>query len=420
MFDSSQDLLERIGHGEAPSVELRDLRFKGQSVVAPHRDTMADELAGMANTGTGVFVLGVDARTRGVGGLALEQLDGVEMWLQGICNDLIDPPLLCRIRKLRLPDATGTLQAVIRVDVPRSLHVHQSPGGYFRRIGSSSRRMRPEVLARLFLQRSQTRGVRFDEQAVPGLSPDVLSRPLWERFRTPLSPPEDQEFLLGLGLLRLTEDGEIAPTVTGLLLCSEHPEEQLPNAVIQAVAYRGLARDIHGPVDQQILEALRFVKRNMRVPAMRSLVRRDMPRFSMDAVFEAIVNAVAHRDYSIYGSKIRLHLFADRLELFSPGALTGTMTIESLPLRQATRNELLTCLLARCPVPSGNLMAPRTYAIDRRGDGVPTILTESQALSGMAPVYRLIDDSELLLTIYGARSPGRVAQQAGPTKRTRS
>jgi len=70
----------------------------------------------------------------------------------------------------------------------------------------------------------------------------------------------------------------------------------------------------------------------------------------MNAVFEAIVNAVAHCDYSIYGSRIRLHLFSDRLELFSPGALPNTLTVDSLTERQAGRNELLTSLLARCPM----------------------------------------------------------------------
>ncbi|GEM_PF-2703597 len=70
----------------------------------------------------------------------------------------------------------------------------------------------------------------------------------------------------------------------------------------------------------------------------------------MNAVFAAVTNAVARRDYSIYGSKIRLHVFADRLELFSPGTIPSTTTIESISQRQSARNELLSSLLARCPM----------------------------------------------------------------------
>ena len=77
------------------------------------------------------------------------------------------------------------------------------------------------------------------------------------------------------------------------------------------------------------------------------------------------------------------------------------MTVDSLPLRQSSRNELLTSLLARCPATFGG---HRGLLMDKRGEGVPIILSESEKLSGRRPVYRLIDDAELLLTIYPAES----------------
>ena len=122
------------------------------------------------------------------------------------------------------------------------------------------------------------------------------------------------------------------------------------------------------------------------------------------AVFEAVVNAVAHRDYAVFDSKIRLRLFADRLELYSPGAIANTMTVESLVYRQACRNETITSLLARCPVPDDAQwldMNRRTF-MEKRGEGVRIILEQSERLSGRLPEYRLIDDAELLLTIYAA------------------
>ena len=76
------------------------------------------------------------------------------------------------------------------------------------------------------------------------------------------------------------------------------------------------------------------------------------------------------------------------------------MPIDSLPLRQASRNELITSLLARCPIRIDGFVGDRTLMMDRRGEGVPIIITESQKLSGKPPKYQLIDDSELLLTIY--------------------
>jgi hypothetical protein len=80
------------------------------------------------------------------------------------------------------------------------------------------------------------------------------------------------------------------------------------------------------------------------------------------------------------------------------------MTIESLPLRQSARNETVTSLLAKCPVPADlpGLKTDRTTMMDKRGEGVRTILERSTALSGRQPEYRLIDDAELLLIIDAA------------------
>ena len=167
LFETTEELLFQIRLGEDSSLELKDLRYKGNRVNEPHRSSMADELAAMANTANGVFVFGVDDKSKTINGIPENKLDIVETWLRGICNDLITPPLLCRIRKFSVTNVDGIERDIIRVDVPRSLHVHKSSGGYFQRIGSSKREMTPEVLARLFQQRSQTRIIRFDEQPVP-------------------------------------------------------------------------------------------------------------------------------------------------------------------------------------------------------------------------------------------------------------
>ena len=130
-----------------------------------------------------------------------------------------------------------------------------------------------------------------------------------------------------------------------------------------------------------------------------------MPQFDMVAIFEAFTNAVAHRDYSMTGSKVRLRLFDDRLELYVPGMLANSMTTEDLAFRQATRNEAITNLLARCPVPENRLADHRKYFMDRRAEGVPLILSRSESLSGKCPEYRMIGEAELLLTIHAASTP---------------
>ncbi len=266
------------------------------------------------------------------------------------------------------------------------------------------------MLIRLGQQRSQARLIRFDEQAVPGTGLDDLDQALWKRF-LPAESDDHLGTLRKLRLLVMDEAEHEHASVAGVLLCSSDPSAHMPSACIEAVRYRGTeqdsnyqldARRITGPLDQQVFEALRFVQRNARVAAVKQPARRELPQFSERAVFEAVVNAVAHRDYSIHGSKIRLFVFDDRLELYSPGTLPNSITVESLPLRQSTRNELVTSLLAKCPVQDAVGGLGRVTLMEKRGDGVPIILRESLALSSREPEYRLIDAAELLLTIFAA------------------
>ncbi|MDR2663440.1 MAG: putative DNA binding domain-containing protein [Treponema sp.] len=410
MYDSIDQLKKQLLLGEDTTFETKDMQYKGNSVSSPHRDSMADEMAAMANTNGGSLVLGIRDKTHEITGLPLDKLDVVETWLRNIINDLINPPLKCGIQKLFIQTESGDEKPIIKIDIPKSIFVHKSPNGYFQRIGSSKREMPPEILARLFQQRSQNRLIRFDEQIVSGADLTVLNKDLWERFKTPLSPLEDTEFLIKLKLASYDDDGTLHPTISGLLMASEKPEAFIPNAYIQAVCYNGErqndkqldAQDITGPLDMQIKNACKFVRGNMKTVAVKDPGRIETPQYSLNAVFEAIVNAAAHRDYSIYSSKIRLHVFSDRLELYSPGTIPNTMTIESLPLRQSSRNELLTSLLARCRMNVDAEGSKRVYIMDKRGEGVPIILLESEKLSGIKPEYLLIDDTELRLTIFAA------------------
>lgn len=411
MYDSIDELLAKVRLGEDSTFEMKSLQFSGARITGPGRDEFADELASFANTAEGVVLLGVDDKTKEVNGIPPERLEAAETFVREVCNDNIKPPLLARIVRMELPDSTGHLKAVIRIDIPKSLFVHESSHGYFHRIGSSKRKMTPELLQRLFQQRSQARIIRFDEQSVPETTAADLDEDLARRF---LKSDSDDFHALMLKLKILTRDdaGSERLSVGGVLMCTRHPERWLTGATVEAVSYRGTkpdgnyqedARSVTGPLDAQIMETLSFVSKNMKRSAVKEPERVETPQFSLRAVFEAVVNAVAHRDYSIHASKIRCFMFEDRLEIYSPGPPPNTISLESLALRQATRNEMITSLLSSCSVPSDSRDLKRRYFLEKRGEGVPIILDESAKLSGRPPEYRLIDNTELLLTIWSAR-----------------
>jgi ATP-dependent DNA helicase RecG len=199
-----------------------------------------------------------------------------------------------------------------------------------------------------------------------------------------------------------------------VLLCSLNPARWLRNSEIIAVAHAGVrldpndqidALDIQGPLDRQIVDAFHFVRRNMQTAARKQFGRVDYPQYHLDAVFEAIVNAVAHRDYSLYSQRIRLFMFADRLEIHSPGALPNTLSLESMSKLSVARNDILASLFSRY-YPVDDPALGKSYLMDRRGFGVEMILRESEKLSGKRPLYEAIGDLELCLTLYAQELPG--------------
>ncbi len=417
MFEDTEELLRKIRLGEDTSLEFKAVFFNGKKISGPARKDLAAEIAAMANTCDGVLLLGVDDKKKIVG-IPRDRLDDVDRYVSDICEQSIRPPVRYKIFRLELPDTVKLLKPILKVEIPCSLFVHETKEGYFHRQGSSKRRMPSGELSHLLRKRRLTGMFRFEESPIPRSDMDNLSEKLWRKYSG--SGKESPEtVLLKRGLLSKEENGPVRVSVAGILLCCEEPERFLPSAMIRAVRYRGIKRDgnyqidaqeICGPLERQIQQSMAFLKRNQTVMATKEPHRIEQAQFSERAVFEAIVNAVVHRDYSIAGSSIRFFMFDDRLEIYSPGALPNTVTVDGMRLRQVTRNELVTSLLAQTAVAETVGDVSRQFYVEKRGEGVPIILDKSEELSGKQPEYQLIDDSELLLTIYS-----KSMERAGPS-----
>ena len=419
---TSDQLLRQIELGEDSHVEFKEAFFKKQRVRAPNRDVVADELAALGNTAGGTLVLSVsdagEIRRR-----SRWQLDALEAFVSEICADSIRPRLAFGTQRLALPDGLS----VLVVQIEQSPLVHKSPGGYMSRLGSSKREMAPQALQRLFQQRGRSGLVGPDEMPVAETGRGTLDTGLLDRFlssRT-LQPADAQ--LAKLGLLAEDDIGVTRASVAGILMATERPDRHIPGALIEAVRYGGAvlgqasqhdAATITGPLDRQVLDAVQFAKLNTRVAARKSPGRVETPQFSPRAVFEAIVNAVVHRDYSLENAKVRMFIFDDRLELYSPGALANTLPLEAMRNRQVTRNETLASLLRMLRVGDIHGAGDRQYFLELRGEGVPVIYEQTRDLTGRDPEYELVGGAELRLTLPSARPPvegidGEVLVSAG-------
>jgi ATP-dependent DNA helicase RecG len=201
------------------------------------------------------------------------------------------------------------------------------------------------------------RGTASFESLVPdGARLDDLA---WDRVESYLAdlgglPASSREgALLRRGCLAQA-DGELRPTYAGLLLFGREPQRWIRSSEILVARYAGetmsdrfVKEEVRGTLPEQIRRAEAFVVSNMRRGVrLLGLERVEETEYPPDVVREAIVNAVAHRDYQIRGDEIRILLFSDRIEFYSPGRLPGHVTVKNLVDERFSRNETIVQVLS--------------------------------------------------------------------------
>lgn len=405
MMIQDEEIRTQLRLAEDSQWEFKQIEFSGNKPTSPRRDDLADELGAFANADGGILLCGVtDDGT--IQNLSREQMVALNRLLVEVSTDAIEPPLRVDIYHRELDG-----KAFMLVAVPRGEAVHERGGQAFIRAGATKRRLRRDESLRLEQNRAQNRYLWFDKQTVPETGFETLSERLWEPMLSVAGAANPRRGLANLRLLARDYAGVERATVAGILLCAPSPQDWLPHATITATHYRGLdrasgqldAQEFAGTLPQQIADAVQFVVRNMRVSSRKTPEREDIFQYSRTAVFEAVVNAVVHRDYSMSSRRIRLSMFKDRLEIESPGQLPNGMTIDAMEASQATRNEVIASVFGRIPVANVAGSDHRRYLMERRGDGVPIILSETREATGLLPEYEVIDGPSVVLRVPAAK-----------------
>jgi len=326
-----------IADGSGPEIELLTEPLTVR-VLATH-------LAALANAEGGAVILGATAG--GAPGLkSPERAHDAAMRACLACT----PPLM-----LPLPErAEIGGKTILLIRVPKGLpHVYHLRGKYLVRDGARNVPLSARRLRQLLLERGET---GYESQVAPGATRDDLDE---RRVRAYAAAVEAftglgvDEILVRRGCAR-REGGELKPTVAGLLMFGRDPTRHLNQCGILLARYSGAAmadefekEEVRDTLPEQIRRAESFVVARMRRGArINGLEREERLEYPRAAVRELIVNAVAHRDYSIRGDEIRIALFGDRLEVYSPGRLPGHVTLKNMVDERFSRNDVIVQLLA--------------------------------------------------------------------------
>ncbi len=366
---SERDLLTLCQQGRGPTVE-----FLPENTAPPK---LAEALIALANARGGTVLVGAETRSgklQGVKDLQAARERVIQATL------LCDPPLI-----IPLPQMT-TLQdkPILAVVVPPGLpHVYNLEGRYLIRDGTENKPIPAPQLRGLLMERGQT---GFESLITPEATLDDLA---WDKVDLYLNALEGvvvstpEEALHKRGCLALANGG-YQPTNAGLLLFGREPERFLRNSEIVLVRYAAqdmsdefLREDIKGTLPDQIRRAEAFLVSNIsKGVRLVSWEREERTEYPLKAVREAIVNAVAHRDYSIRGEGIRVLMFNDRLEFYSPGRLPGHVTVHNIINERFSRNQAIVQVLADMGF------------IERLGYGIDRMIALMRDYGLPAPVFK--------------------------------
>lgn len=209
----------------------------------------------------------------------------------------------------------------------------------------------------------------------------------------------------GYEMLGIKRDGKF--TLAAVMNFCLYPQGLFPQLGITAVVVPGseigqLSEDsarfldnkrIEGTISEMLDEAMAFCKRNMKsktVIESETGRRVDKTEYPLNAIREAILNALIHRDYSIHteGTPIQINFFNNRLEIHSPGGLYGRMTVEQLgKVKPDLRNPTLAT------------MAESLSKTENRYSGIPTIRREMKEWGLKEPVFKE-NRNEFIVILY--------------------
>ncbi|MCX5885236.1 MAG: putative DNA binding domain-containing protein [Proteobacteria bacterium] len=394
-----EELLQLITEVQRHQSELDDIEVKSAHGGTPQR--LYESLSAFANRpGGGVMLFGLE-EDRNFEIVGVSNAHDLQKIISDLASSEMEPPLR---PDFTVEDIDGNTVVAVEISEipaeqkpcyykPKGLH----KGSYIR-VGNTNRQMTDYEIFGYVSARTQP---TFDEEPVKDVTLEDLNREKLDDYLVQLrrTRPDasylNQSFEQVLSQLRITQkvEGVLRPTLAGLLVFGNYPQAFEPQLVITFLQYYGTTetektprgerfldnRKFEGTIPEMVENAARHVLASIRKSSLiEGLWRRDIPEYPEEAIREAVVNAVAHRDYSSFvrGSYIQIRLFADRLEIQNPGGLYGNVTEETLEEEQSTRNRVLMRLMEDL------------HLVENRGSGIQTMLSAMRKANLEPPKFQ--------------------------------
>ena len=372
--------------------ESQQVEFKR---VAGDKLTRAlESIVAFANTDGGHLILGIEDSDKAKGRdrvYGVEEnptnVDELSRLVATKIEPPIEPPVFAQVG-CTLRD--GSRGSIVIIPVKKGADVHSIElDGTWTRLPKSNRQMTAEEITRLRFERGKITA----ETELADVPFSLLETDYWRTFATKRKLTRAlPEALQHLGLARCQAEGELRPTRAAVMLFAENPGGLLgTKAGVRVFHYKGdriertptpnLQRppaSFTGPIVTQISDAYQYVLNELATGVqMGPFGFEIVQRYPARVIKEAITNAVIHRDYRL-SSDVHIRLFADRIEIQSPGTLPGNVTAQNIrEIGSVARNPLIVSYLREFPDPP-NLDA---------GEGVRMMFQTMDSAGLYPPIY---------------------------------
>ncbi|WP_195615212.1 MULTISPECIES: ATP-binding protein [Intestinimonas] len=360
--------------------EEQTIEVKAAHIDCPKR--LYDTLSSFSNQDYGgILLFGLDERTDfqivGIYDPQDLQKKVTEQCLQ------MEPPVRAVFSLAEIDGKSICAAEIPSLDISERPCYYRGAGrtkGAFIRVGDADL---PMTDYELYSFESFRKHLHDDERVIERASLDMLDQDKLQDYvrQKSIERPGFSQLTLAQAqeMLNLTRNN--IPTLASIMNFCIYPQGYFPQLAITAVVVPGTEigdidsdaarfidnKRIEGTIPVMVEDALSFCKRNMKI---RTIIdpdtgaRRDKTEYPVDAIREAILNALIHRDYSIHteGTPVQIDFFSDRLEIHSPGSLYGRMSVEQLGIAKPDlRNPALA------------VMAETLTSAEHRYSGIPTM-----------------------------------------------
>ena len=394
-----QEIKEKIKKAIKFEAESDTLEFKKSKNNLPK---IYDTISSFSNTRGGLIVLGIDEKDN-FKITGVENINEIQNKISEICTQEMYPPIRPIITQIDYENKKLLVVEILelkQIEKPCYYIPNGIEKGSYIRVGDNDQKM---TKYEIYALQSYKSGVNEDLKSVKRAEVKDFDEEKLNKYLSvikkekPKFSKKDKNGILKISnIIKEEKDGKIYPTLAGIMIFGVYPQQFYPQLFIACSVVPGVeigelgsqnqrfddnAR-IEGNIEEMLNDTLSFLKKNMKTKIIidENGKRKNIPEYPLIALREAIVNALVHRDYSIYTEKsyIKVFKYEDRIEIENPGGLYGINRIEQLgtDTMLEVRNPFIVQILEN-----------EKNILENRHSGIPTMKAEMTKMNLKEPVF---------------------------------